>query len=44
MILDNAIGDGQPQTRPMANVFRGEKGIEDILQVCDRNADTLVCN
>jgi hypothetical protein len=44
MILDNAIGDRQPQTRTLADVFGSEKGIEDILQVCSGNADTLVCD
>ena len=42
MILDNAIGDGQPQTSALTDVFGGEKGIEDMDQICRRNAGPLI--
>ena len=42
MRLDDILGDGQPQSRPLCASFRGEKGLQDLVFDVGRNARTVV--
>ena len=40
--LDNAVHDGQAESRPLPFRFGGEKGIEDMIQILFRDAETCI--
>ena len=42
MVLDNPIGDRQPKACPLADIFGGEKGIEDMGHVVGGNTDAVI--